>query len=156
MLPSLIKVPNVPFLLLPPGIHWATLEEVKERFVTSPQRVWLFEGLVQAVEALTQAGCRCLYLDGSFVTSKENPSDYDGCWDSLGVSAAKLDPVLLDFENKRAAQKQKYRGELFVSCTAGGPDCTFLEFFQTDKYTGAPKGIVGVRLGNGIDESKLP
>ena len=48
-----------------------------------------------------------MYLDGSFVTAKEFPSDFDGCWDPDGVDGAKLDPVLLVYDNLRAAQKAK-------------------------------------------------
>jgi hypothetical protein len=149
MLPSFIRVPGAPYAVLPPGIHWATMEEVAARFAISPRRGWLYEGLIRAVEVLAGAGCRHLYLDGSFVTAKESPGDYDGCWDPTGVIAARLDPVLLDLSNGRAAQKQKYRGELFIADLADRPHGTFLEFFQIEKYTGAAKGIVGVRLDNG-------
>ncbi len=149
MIPLFIEVVGAPYPVLPPGIHWATMDEVAVRFATSPHRVWLYEGLVHAVEVLTRAGCRHLYLDGSFVTAKESPGDYDGCWDPTGVVAAKLDPVLLDFTNGRAAQKRKYRGELFIAGAPNGPDGTFLEFFQVEKHTGAAKGIIGVPLGNG-------
>ena len=147
MFPPFIEVPGAPYPVMPPGIHWATMDEVAARFVTSPRRVWLFEGLVQAVDVLTQAGCRRLYLDGSFVTAKESPGDYDGCWDPTGVVAARLDPILLDFAKGREAQKRKYRGELFIAGLPGGPIGTFLEFFQVEKHTGVAKGIVGLPLG---------
>lgn len=146
MLPPLTEVPGAPYHILPPGIHWATMEDVAARFVTSPRRVWLVEGLVQAVDVLTRAGCRRLYLDGSFVTSKESPGDYDGCWDPIGVVASRLDPILLDFSQGREAQKRKYRGELFVASLSSGLSCTFMEFFQIEKHTGATKGIVGLLL----------
>ena len=67
-----------------------------------------------------------------------------------GVIAAKLDPVLLDFSDGRLAQKGKYRGELFIVVPANGSSGTFLEFFQTEKHTGALKGIVGVALDYGF------
>lgn len=148
MLPSFIEVPGAPYLVLPPGIHWASLDEIKARFTGTSRRQWLFEGLVQAVDALGMAGCRRLFLDGSFVTSKDSPKDYDGCWDASGVVAARLDPVLLDFSDGRRAQKAKYRGELFIAMMANGSSGTFLEFFQTEKHTGAVKGIVGVELNS--------
>jgi len=44
------------------------------------------------------AGCRTAYVDGSFVTAKEDPEDFDGCWESEGVSLKALDPVLCDFK----------------------------------------------------------
>ncbi len=61
----------------------------------------------------------------------------------------RVDPVLLTFDDRRAAQKAKYGGELFpVSAEAGGEDHTFLDFFQTDKETGDRKGIVALELGD--------
>ena len=148
MIPAFIEVPGAPYLVLPPGIHWATLAEVEERFATTSRRQWLFEGLVQAVNALQEAGCRRLFLDGSFVSAKDNPRDYDGCWDPRGVVAARLDPVLLDFKEGRRAQKGKYRGELFIAMTRNGTSGTFLDFFQIEKHTGELKGIVGISFNN--------
>lgn len=146
MLPPFMDAPEAPYAILPPGIHWATLEEIEVRFATSERRVWLFEGFVKVVDALQHAGCRRLYLDGSFVTGKDSPNDYDGCWDPIGVIGSRLDPVLLDFTNGRAAQKHKYRGEMFVVTQAGSPGETFLDFFQTERHTGGRKGIVGLQL----------
>lgn len=80
-----------------------------------------------------------LYLDGSFVTSKQIPADFDACWDSAGVDPGLLDPVLLDFSGGRAAQKVKYRGELL-------PSSVFLDFFQIDKQSGRSKGIIVLDL----------
>ena len=132
--------------LLPPGIHWAAWAEIEERFATTEWRRTLSDGVRRAAENLKQAGCRTLYLDGSFVTSKNHPGDFDGCWDPDGVEAAKLDPVLLDFTNRRAAQKRKYHGELFISSLPADGGLTFLEFFQRDKATGNPKGIIAIGL----------
>ncbi len=87
-----------------------------------------------------------VYINGSFVTAKV-PGDYDGCWETEGVDLGLLDPVLLTFDRGRATQKAKYLGELFPArLTAGGSGSTFLEFFQTDKETGAAKGIVALAL----------
>jgi hypothetical protein len=139
----------LPYGILPPGIHWADLDEVATRFAHTPHRAWLFEGIIAVAAALRVAGCMRMYLDGSFVTGKEHPNDYDGCWDPTHVIAARLDPVLLDYSNRRAAQRSKYRGELFISNGLNGPSMTFLEFFQVEKLTGTLKGIVGVRLMEG-------
>jgi len=97
--------------------------------------------------ALKAAGCRPAYINGSFVTRKQRPRDYDACWETTGVDLRRLDRVLLMFDQGRAAQKAKYRGEFFPArFTEGGSGATFLEFFQTDKETGAPKGIVVLDL----------
>jgi hypothetical protein len=78
-----------------------------------------------------------------------NQGDFDGCWEAQGVNASALDPVLLDFTARRAAQKAKYGGELFIANTPATPGGTaFLDFFQTDKLTGERKGIIAIDLGD--------
>ena len=99
------------------------------------------------MEALRDAGCRTVYVDGSLVTAKSHPADFDGCWEEDGIDFNLLDPVLLTFDPGRATQKAKFGGELFpasVSADQGG--CVFLEFFQTDKETGYGKGIIALDL----------
>jgi hypothetical protein len=136
---------------LPPGIHEATWEELASAFATTGWRRELLAGLRAALEALRLAGCRRAYIDGSFVTAKERPGDYDGCWEPHGVDPDLLDPVLLDFLHPRRAQKDKFRGELFIADWGADPAGTrFLEFFQIDKATGEPKGIVAIDLVKGL------
>jgi hypothetical protein len=132
---------------LPPGVHEATWHELTLHFGTTPHRRRLLAGLRAALEALRTAGCRRVYVDGSFVTAKQRPNDYDGCWDIEGVDPDRLDPVLLTFDRGRAAQKAKYLGELFpAQFREGGSGTTFLEFFQIDKETGDSKGIIVIEL----------
>lgn len=132
---------------LPPGVHDATWDEIADRFGTTPQRRALLAGLYSALQALNSAGCQTVYIDGSFVTTKLVPNDFDACWDIEGVDPDQLDPVLLIFDDSRAAQKAKYLGELFpAQLTEGGSGGSFLEFFQVDKETGNPKGIVALDL----------
>ena len=134
--------------LLPPGIHWATWDEVVSVFGITPWRRQLLGGLEMAIESLRRAGFRTVYIDGSFVTDKEVPNDFDACWEEAGVAPELLDPVLLRFDGSRAAQKARYLGELFpasIGATADG--MSFREFFQTDMETGRAKGIVAVDLG---------
>ena len=96
---------------------------------------------------LKDAGCLTAYVNGSFVTNKEVPGDFDACWEEAGVDPTILGPVLLTFEDGRAAQKAKYQGEMFpVSAIANADGFSFLEFFQTDKETGRRKGIVELDL----------
>ena len=143
MLPRAIDIGG-PWEVLPPGVHDATMKEIKTRYASNPHRSLLFEGLVAAIAALRAAGCKDIYLDGSFVTEKPFPGDFDGCWDPTSVDDKKLDPVLLDFANKRANQKKKYRGEFFLASGPAAPGYTFLSYFQKDKDTGKPKGIIHV------------
>src|SRR5919204_935850 len=99
--------------LLPAGLHEATWEELVARFGTTPRRLALLAGLKAALDGLRAAGCRRAYVDGSFVTTKPDPGDFDGCWETDGVDPARLDPVLMTFDRGRRAQKAKYGGELF-------------------------------------------
>ncbi len=134
--------------LLPPGVHWASWDELADRFGSNPWRQRLLSGLRAALESLKNAGCEVVYLNGSFVTSKSVPNDYDACWEESGVDPTFLDPVLLTFDPGRATQKAKYMGELFPASVIANVDgLSFLEFFQTDRNTGGPKGIVAIELG---------
>lgn len=102
-------------------------------------------------------GCRTVYIDGSFVTTKEKPGDFDGCWDPEGVDFDRLaGSVLLNFENQRAAQKSRFRGEMFLSNTrADAAGALFLDFFQKDQ-DGYPKGIVALDLRSYHDQERTP
>lgn len=131
---------------LPPGIHWTTWDEVEARFGLNEHRQKLLVGLNLAIEALQLAGCQAIYINGSFVTSKELPGDFDACWDIENVDPYHLDPVLLTFDDRRAAQKAKYLGELFpAQFTADEVGNVFLDFFQRDRE-GNAKGLVALRL----------
>lgn len=133
---------------LPPGIHVAPWEEIVTRYATNARRRELLDGLLDALRSLKGAGCRTAYLDGSFVTAKELPGDFDACWKIAGVDAGRLDRELLDFSNRRAAQRARYGGELFPAETAAEPTgTTFLDYFQRDRDTGQPKGIIAIDLG---------
>ncbi|MYE40439.1 MAG: hypothetical protein F4X27_09475 [Chloroflexi bacterium] len=134
--------------LLPPGIHWISWEEVGDRFGGTAWRRLLIAGLRTAMENLKDAGCRTVYVDGSFVTAKEAPNDFDACWEEAGVDPIVLDPVLLTFDPGRMTQKARYLGELFpASAIANTDGFSFLEFFQTDRETGRRKGIIAIDLG---------
>ena len=88
-----------------------------------------------------------VYIDGSFVTSKAEPNDVDGCWEwNDDIDLNQLDPVFLDFSNQRQAMKEKYGVEFFVAdWIEAGSGLTFLEFFQLNQYDD-PKGILMIDL----------
>lgn len=106
---------------LPAGIHEATWDEIVAALGTNRRRVELIDGLRRAFDALRVAGCKRAFIDGSLATTKEQPGDFDGCWDARGVDPSSLDPVLLDFRHGRAAQKAKYGGELFIANRGATP-----------------------------------
>ena len=136
---------------LPAGIHLATWQEVEETLAFNPRRQELFSGLKRACESLKQVGCLRIYIGGSFATNKEFPGDFDVCWADETVDLEQLeeiDPVLLDFKNKRAAQKAKYGGELFLASDIADLHSfeDYLTFFQKDKVRGNAKGIIAIDL----------
>lgn len=147
MLPDLSKLTGY----LPVGIHDATWQEIADKFGDTPKRKSILDGLYDACLALRKANVNYLFLDGSFVSNKRNPGDWDGCYSEMGVDSLLLDPVFLDFTNQRAAQKAKYKGEAFIAeqfATSIGPP--FIDYFQKEKNTGRKKGIVRLDLGTVI------
>ncbi len=86
-------------------------------------------------------------VDGSFVTAKPDPSDYDLAFDPAGVKAALLDPVFRRHDDGRAAMKAKYLGDIvpwgWVACGVTG--LIYYEFFMSDR-SGNPKGVVLLKL----------
>lgn len=142
-----MKIPFDEHGRLPPGIHWVSWQDMVSNFGFTKRRVELLAGLKEALNLLRRAGCQTVYIDGSFVTSKPVPGDFDACWAIEGVDPERLDPVFLDFSDSRAKQKARFLGEFFpAELPEGLTGKTFLEFFQTDKETGSAKGIVGIDL----------
>ena len=139
----LITNPNTGYL--PPGIHVAGLYDVANRFANNSHRARLMAGLLAACRNLAAAGCEELLLNGSFVSDKPLPGDYDAAWETSGVDANLLDPILLDFSNRRAAMKAKYFGDLFPASWLATPGVPYRDFFRTDR-NGIEKGIVLINL----------
>ena len=130
---------------LPLGEHKATMPQIQERFATNPIRTSQFNGLTKAVTALANAGCTTVWLDGSYVTQKAEPADYDAAFDANGIDWIELgvaEPELLDFDAPRSTQKRVYGGELIPNIE-GGVD--FVAFFQANR-NGEPKGILRIDL----------
>ena len=99
---------------------------------------------------LKAAGCRIIYIDGSFVTSKVKPEDYDACWEDDGVPleyVKSVDPVLYNLAIGRNDQKNLYGGDIFPASypadEAGNP---YIDFFQFDSRTNTRKGIIAIDL----------
>lgn len=131
---------------LPPGTHQLKWKDVVRVFGSNSHRLRLIGGLLAACRSLSKAGCKELILDGSFVTAKLLPQDYDGVWNPDGVNADLLDPVLLDFTGDRAAMKAKYLGDLFPANMTEVSGVCFEEFFRNGR-NGIEKGLVQMKLG---------
>ena len=151
MIPKFMRNGN-----LPPGVYETTWIKFCERFGNTKHRQSLIKGLTAALMDLSAAGCKMVYIEGSFVTSKEVPRDYDLCWSIDGVIPEKLNPALLDFSPAgRAKMKAKYKGDLFpAQIPEGTSGKRFLEFFQIDKKTEEPKGIISLEIGEFHDQKR--
>lgn len=118
-------------------------------FGYTTKRAQMIFGMEDAMTSLKAAGCRTFYINGSFVTSELKPNDFDACWDPDAVDIdylKKNSPTLLNFANKRAAQKAKYKGELFRSDQPlDDTGNTSLDFFQGDRRDNR-KGIIAIDL----------
>jgi hypothetical protein len=130
---------------LPEGEHVASWEEVVERFGWNARRRRLLDGLADAIALLEGVGCRRVWLNGSFVTAKEEPGDFDACWDPDDVDLDQLDPIFFEFADGRAAQKQRFGGEFFPNVVEADSGLVFAQFFQNERDTGR-KGIVVLHL----------
>jgi len=131
---------------LPPGVHIAGWGELVP-FAGNTHRKHLVSGLALALRNFAGAGCRTVLLNGSFISTKVLPQDYDAAWEPKGVEPHLLDPVLLDFSNRRAAMKLKYGGEFFPASLFAAPGVLYRDFFQRDR-NGVPKGILQIDLGS--------
>jgi hypothetical protein len=113
----------------------------------SQHRAILLGGLRAALVALALAGSRKVWIDGSFASLKPNPNDIDVCYDDSSIDFDLLDPVLLEFDHARAAQKQKFGCECFGASWIAEPitQLNFLAYFQFDRLN-RPKGILELDL----------
>jgi hypothetical protein len=132
---------------LPRGLHhmeWATF---KTRFAWNYRRRFLSGGMYRALLNLRDAGCRASIIDGSYVSLKDEPDDYDAAFDPVGVNGALVDPILLRHSDGRAAMRAKYFGDLFPWGATACPNTGMIyqDFFQQDR-SGLPKGVVFLDL----------
>jgi hypothetical protein len=133
---------------LPPGVHDATIEEIKQRFAYNAHRAKLFEGLVEVTELLTRCDCPEVYLDGSFVTEKNEPQDYDLCYEPAGIKpTAEFKKFLLS----RIERKERYKGDIFARLPQPPYEIDHVEHWQTDKE-GNIKGIIRIKLRQADDQ----
>ncbi len=122
---------------LPKGIYEVPWSDFEDRFAFNDHRWQLMAGLKQALLLLGKVGCQRVYLGGSFVTNKEYPNDFDGCFDDFCIDYGAIVEILGDYQ----AQQSKFGGVLIN-------DGSFYGFFQTDRNSN-PRGIVA------IDPSKI-
>lgn len=132
---------------LPPGIHYCFWDEFKERFGYTDKRIQMISGMETIIVELQAAGCRTFYINGSFVTDKLAPNDFDCCWDRDDVNIEYLRekaPLIIKYYDS-AAQKAKYGGEIYPSDQPVDDSLESIELFQRDRRK-RKKGIIAIDL----------
>ena len=104
---------------------------------------------MEALGNLSSAGVNRIWINGSFITDKDEPEDVDGCWEyEQSVDVNKLDAVFLEINPPRKAMKEKYDVDFLISTMMliDAKGKTVLDFFQLDR-NGNRKGILLVEIG---------
>jgi len=131
---------------LPPGVHDATIEEVRTRFAYNPVRQRLFDAFLEVMKILAECRSHEVHLDGSFITAKEAPCDYDMCWESTDVEPT---DQLREFLELRERRKDRYLGDIFIRMPQPPYSYDHVEHWQSDsRQEGVAKGIIRIRLRN--------
>ena len=78
------------------------------------------------------------------MTKRQDPNDYDGCWDITGVDPNLVDPILLDctWEGCKK-QKLKYRGEMLAKGFKAENGQLIEDYFKTKP---TEKGVIYIAL----------
>ena len=62
----------------------------------------MIDGLKLAMTQLKAAGCRTIYINGSFVTREPNPKDFDACYSGSQINEVCRNPVLSSFPGQNS------------------------------------------------------
>lgn len=132
------------------GIHTLTWEEFSKQFAYNLKRQKLLRGLLRGIRLLQALDCCAVYIGGSFVTTKEFPSDVDVVWESTGMSFERVkrnSPIFFEMTPGSPEQKARFNSEFYPSEGKEGiSGLTFLEFFQRDWQEGRQRGIVKIDI----------
>ncbi len=138
---------------LPEGHHAATWQEVALRFGGGPdsQRAAILSSLLQwrdAVRAKGMAGT--LVLDGSFISRKEVPGDFDlvFSYDEVTEESVREDSEARALTDYQRCREMGFLGDIFAlpaSLQKFSPQFSGLNMFDFDRQ-GIAKGVVEVIL----------
>jgi hypothetical protein len=133
---------------LPPGIHRATLQGLRNRLGWGRKRKELLDGLERALRIMESCGVERVYIDGGFVTDKPRPKDIDVCYDAPEhADFAAMYPIYPTNSHTRSITINDFGAEFFPSdMVEGASGQPFLDFFRTDK-AGRPRGVILIELG---------
>ena len=127
-----------------------TWEEFYNFFSFSPRRKELLIGLEKVLPFIKTIEAT-IYIDGSFVTNKLEPGDWDACYD-CHLEDIREKMIELEYRygyplSDRKKQKLLYKGELFhARWKADEHGTLFIDFFQQIRNSTDKKGIVEIIL----------
>lgn len=127
-----------------PVPHSVTFAEFREKFGYNQHRSWLIEGLRRAALELRRAGCAIIYVGGSFTSDKEFPSDYDACFNPIGVSGS-LSPLLIE-ERYLTERRNEYFGDWLIGRPDDGAAGYWYRFLAFDDRTGRANTMYAIKL----------
>lgn len=122
------------------GVHDATLPEIEERFAYSERRKQLFIAMEKVVLMLRGAKCPEIFLNGSYITTKPEPGDYDLCWEPTGVVPTE---DLRKLFQEKTERKKIYLGDIFPRLPQPPYFPDHVIEWQTDRDD-TPKGIIRI------------
>ena len=106
--------------LLPAGVHDCTLMEIETVFARNAHRRRLYRDFASCFEdELRSRFAAPILVDGSFVTSAEEPNDVDVVLDVLGVSREDRKQCLKFWNLHRKRLMSNYRVDLWLNLSGG-------------------------------------
>jgi hypothetical protein len=116
--------------LLPDGVHDCQLAEIQERFTWNERRVAIWAGFLLLLQELAAINMLYpLYIDGGFVTDRDDPSDVDLALDLCnGAPVEHQRDALFHFHQRHAAIHQEMRVDYYPNLPGSPHD--FRQFFQ--------------------------
>jgi hypothetical protein len=119
------------------------MAQIKKRFAYNFRRRFLFQGLTNVLRILEQANCKKVFLNGSFITRKEEPGDYDLCWEPIGVlPTPELRSLLVMTSSER---RLKFGGDILMRLPQPPFQIDYVDYWQTDVQDNL-KGIIRIDL----------
>lgn len=132
------------------GIYETSFSEMEEKLGFSRKRRKLLSAMKTLITYCKYLQCDVLYIDGSFVSTKISPADYDACWDT---TATDKEPIMNAVEQSSLnsdseSQKEEFGGEIYPAFVKAplNHGMTILEYFQTIKDGEGKKGIIKLKL----------
>jgi len=119
-------------------------EEVAYHFGKNPRRLKQLANALQFFRIFHACGCQWVYIDGSFVSTKEYPGDIDLCFDITSVDAETLEKEFPAFFDPKAIGKihRDLQCHIFTFSEE------FMQFFDmlSEDREGNLKGFVKLNL----------